>query len=401
MDFALLADEFDKLLTDARIQYLKEDYSALPRSVQYRMLWLAYKSTNCNGIHYDMDDFDAQYVTTVAKNFKRVVEQYADGNIDIEIDLQFLEREVNLTQLREGIWCLSYEAIQPDIQQKMLNRDYDSIISAVQLGNFPNRIGGICLNSLNSFIGYSTFNLKRPYKDSWPLKDLRIPSLYGTALAVHEWLHQFEYLGPLIGIEFPPIHSFIGEPDYKGYQRFNSYENSYDYFEFYRLLIAGKLPLTRDGKTRNVGMFPRMWNLIQRNALNVGYFTIQDADSGEYLIVDKEMQTITKGPKPCVWFIRYGGYRGFILIPEKANDKRMDLNNASDKEGQTVKLWRPTKFYNAQRWRIISTDNASCKIRTACESGRVLTVDTAGKPATIQNGEGIIKGQRWTFIRNK
>ena len=68
---------------------------------------------------------------------------------------------------------------------------------------------GVETAGLESPMGYSAFDLTEPKAGTYPLEDPEVPSLYATAVAVHEWMHQLEYLGTMLGIEYPSTHAYM------------------------------------------------------------------------------------------------------------------------------------------------------------------------------------------------
>lgn len=99
------------------------------------------------------------------------------------------------------------------------------------------------------------------------MKNPSVPSLYATAVAIHEWLHQIEYLGELLDIEFPPTHGYQGSKNFPGYHEVIRDKNNYDFCEYYESILRGSCqfnsPVT--GFVKSVGMYPKMWRLISRD----------------------------------------------------------------------------------------------------------------------------------------
>lgn len=124
---------------------------------------------------------------------------------------------------------------------------------------------GISLRSLDyENWGYSTFDLGDPNGEVL-FDDPTIPSLTATAVAVHEWLHQFDYLGFLLRIEYPDIHAYIGGDEFPGYATYEFGAENYDYFEYYGQVLNGTVPyVDENDETVLVGMYPKMWELITR-----------------------------------------------------------------------------------------------------------------------------------------
>lgn len=386
--FESAAQKIDRLMKDAADQFLARDHTHLKEPVRYNVLWLGFTHVTYGELDFRMTGFDREYLQAVVLNFEKFLEKITDHDIDVTVDLHFIEDEAPLTLYESEGWLyLAQTTVQPVIDRYLADNDYDTVLTTVQTDGNENRfrnfskkeysehpvILGLCVSDLLSPMGYSTFNLGKPREGTYPLEDPETPSLYSTAVAVHEWMHQLEALGTLLGIEYPNTHAYMGPELYPGYLKYTAGKNDYDFFEFYKLVLSGTLPYKDNGVTRFVGMYPKMWPLAKRSTCYIGRFLIQDADGKGYLTGRKAEPTLTLSKDPCIWDIRYSGNGLFILSPRELPDKRIDLSNAWDSEGNTINLWDSTGYAKAQSWKLDKNRNGTYSIRTAFESGCVLT----------------------------
>ena len=403
----------DRLLSEARMQYDAQDHAPLSEPVQYRVLWLGYRNVVFRDLDFQMTKFDEQYLRAVARNFEGTVERIADGNVDITVDLFFIDEPRELTLNEDESWTyLDQTTVQGDIDRYRSNNDYDAVLTTIQEEGDENKfrnadkpdygvheaILGLCTAGCTDDIGYSTFMLGTPLDDTYPLRDPAIPSLYATAVAVHEWMHQLEDIAQVLDIEYPYTHAYEGGSEYPGYQRYVADQNNYDYFEFYELVLSGRLPWTGQGSVRLVGMYPKMWPLVKRGALTAHEYTIQNAD-GLYLSGRVGNRSVTLSNDPCLWQLNIAGNGCIRFQPEEDIDLRIDLENDWDEEGTLVKLQYDTGYIEAQSWWLTTNEDGSVCIRTPHESARAITVTGVGSMATIHHtGTSPSRSQRWFIM---
>ena len=116
--FSEKSEEIDQLIREAREQYLEEDYTRLSEPVKYRILWIGFTHVKYGDFDFQMTDFDKEYLEAAALNFEKSVEQIVDHNLDIEIDLHFVDTIKDLTMDSDEYWLyLNQETVQ-----KYLNR---------------------------------------------------------------------------------------------------------------------------------------------------------------------------------------------------------------------------------------------------------------------------------------
>ncbi len=412
LDFMM--DEASALIREARNGFLKEERTPLNPPVVYRILWIGYTHVRYNSLDFRMTDFDREYLSSVALNFEKYVEKITDRSLDVVIDLKLVDREVRLTREPGEDWLfLARETVQQDIDRFMKeNADrYDTVLTTVQTQGKANQdrnrgkagfgvnnvMLGLKTHGLENDIGYSTFDLGEPASGTYPLRNPEVPSLYATAVAVHEWLHQLEYLGELLGIDYPNTHAYMGPPEFPGYKKIINGRNNYDFFEFYAQVLTGRVPYTGKGGTQYLGMYPLMWKLTKRTALNYGTYTIRTGkDDGKYLAASGSKIVLSNSP--YYWNLRYDGENAVIISSASSPGLRIDLDNAWDSEGNTVKMNPYSGYFEAQRWILVRNNDGSYRICTAYSSRRAISLSKDGKKATIQQaGNGDF--QRWYITK--
>lgn len=406
--FDAYVESTDRMLKEAIEQYNAHDYTNLDEPVKYYVLWLGFTHVTYGDLDFQMTDFDREYLQAVALNYEKCLESITSHNLDITVDLQFVDDVTPLTKWYDDDWLyLSQDTVQPVIDKYTSDREIDTVLTTVQTAGDENYLRnadkenygvnyvmlGLMTAGMNSPMGYSTFDLQKPAEGTYPLADPEIPSLYATSVAVHEWMHQLEYMGTLLGIEYPNTHAYMGPEQFPGYKQYINGENDYDFFEFYKLVLTGKLPFDDNGTTKLVGMYPKMWPLIKRSGFVLGRFVIKDAEGQGYLYGREEEPRLIVSEEPCVWLIKYSGDGQFILTPEAMPDKLVDLGNAWDTEDNTISLWVYTGYVDAQSWKLIDNADGTYSIQTPYESGRLLTVrGNSGALLCSPGTEGI---QKW------
>ena len=407
-DFSSVDSGIERMIREAVEQYNAEDYTRLSEPVKYYVLWIGFTHVTFGELDFRMTDFDREYLEAVTLNYEKTVEKIADHNVDITVYLHFVDDPVPLTQYPGETWLyLDMETAMPYISRFAEDVEVDTVLTTVQTAGDENRVRnegregygvhdvilGLKTDGIDTPLGYSTFNLVTPAEGTYPLEDPEIPSLYATAVATHEWMHQLEYLEVLLGVEYPDTHAYAGPESFPGYEKYIADLNDYDFFEFYRLVLSGRCPYTGDGEVKHVGMYPKMWPLIKRSVFNLGYFTIKAADGSGYLAGQEGDIPLTLSDEACVWNIRYAGNERFVLSPKELPNLRMDLGNAWDVENNTVGIWVYTGYLDAQSWKLRKNQDGTYSIQTPYESGRLVTAKKGEQALLCSFGaEGI---QKW------
>ena len=404
----------ERNITEARVAFQSGDREPLSKPIVYKVLWLGYTHVTFGGLDFQMTSSDRDYLKAVVLNFEKYLEKITGHNLEVKIKLRFVDKKTPLTQWPgDNSLYLAKETIMPEANKYLVQGNYDTILTTVQTAGSKNAnrnkskaeynkyyvMLGLKTHGINDDIGYSTFDLGEPIEGTYPLKDPEVPSLFATAVAVHEWLHQLEYLGTLLDIEYPDTHAYMGPPEFPEYKKVRSDEKNYDFFEFYDQVLTGTVPYNKDGKTQYIGLYPKMLPLLKRGTTVLGTFTIRN-QAGQYLCGRKKDPKVTLSKKEHLWVLIYNGNGRIVFIPSAIPEWRLDLSNAWDDEGNTVSLWDYTGYEDAQSWKVTENGDGSVCIRTPYSSGRALTIPGRGKNATIQNTDsGPILDQCWFFTK--
>ena len=408
-DLILRIQRTEQLAREAREQCEAEDRTPLYSPATLRILWLGYTHAYYRTMNFRMDPEYLEYLYAVALNYEKTLETWANGSVDIEVDLYLIDHIVSLTRdSGSDFLYLSRETAQPDIDRYMQWKPYDSVITTIMsqgeknaLRNRDNadygKIGpiyGLCTSGIWDAMSYSTFDLYEPFPGTYPVRDPYVPALDVTGAAIHEWEHTFDCLGEMLGVEFPVTHAYMGAPQFPGYRQYPAGNMDFTYLT---LVFSASLPYSGEYGIRRVGMYPKMWRLLQRENLDFGTYTIRNA-AGEYLSARRADPTLTLSQAPCRWKVRYAQNHAVILIPEDIPEWRIDLDNAWDEEGNRVKLIHNTGAIKAQSWILQANGDGTCCIRTACGSDRVLCIPRLGEKAVIRSPNAAPSSQtRWIF----
>ena len=138
-DFSAAAANADRLLEDALEQYNSGDYTPLSESVKYNVLWLGFTHVTYEDLDFQMTDFDREYLEAVALNYEKSVENITDNNIDITVELHFIDDVTELTQYTGADWLyLAQETVQPVIDQYAAGKEFDTVLTTVQTAGEEN-----------------------------------------------------------------------------------------------------------------------------------------------------------------------------------------------------------------------------------------------------------------------
>lgn len=409
-----LNESLTKLKIEAIEQYEQEVYTPLTEPAEFNILWLSFRNVTYKNLVFTMNDFDEEYLQAVVLNFEKSIERITNNNLDIKIDLFFVDESVELS--KDEFLYLSQSSVQDYINLYMDNQYYHSVITTVQTAGEENQhrnekhpeytseyvvLGLMTGDCIVSGTGYSTFNLGMPIQGTYPLKNPEIPSLVATAVAVHEWMHQFESIGSLLNIEYPSTHAYMGPDEFPGYKKFEADLNNYDFFEFYELVLQGKLPYDVGKKVKYVGMYPKMWELLSRYNIESkkANFTITTEDGCYYLTGNPATGGLTIDEEPYIWTVKKDSDGYYVISSKEHPEYRIDLKNDWDIENNDVGVSTYTGYENAQRWDVKRNENGTYNIQTAYESGLFISVDASGEQAVIKKLSSENSYQQWVFTK--
>jgi len=390
-----------ELLQNARIQALAEDREPLFAPAIQKILFVACTNTSLGGTLHVMDDLQKQFFKDVVKNFKEVVELWSNHNVIIETDILFIERNVVIPD--ENPTYLTQASIQAELNVHAPVCAYDGIL-VTAASSMPGSVYlGAKTAGYENLYGYAWFKLVIPtgsavpptsYSYVMPKAD-EAPFL-STHVAIHEWLHQLEFLGNLLNYSFPDVHSSAGPPEFPEYVKY-TVDPVWDFAAFYRNLIQGKIQYTSEGKTRNIGMFPLMWHITPRFLYSNAIYIINEAN-GLYLTYSDNITGYSSTPFP--WYIRYNSDDKYMIYSPEG--RCLDISNAWNLEGNAVNIHYVNVAYpQAQNFRISQNKDGTYKITTTFESNnRALQRNTGSThpTGTTINADNGSADQKWRII---
>ena len=130
---AAVAEETDKLVQEAVAQFRNGDYTPLAEPVKYYVMWIGFTHVTFGELDFQMTDFDREYLQAVALNFEKSVEEIANHNVDITVELHFVDDVTPLTQYPGDDWLyLAQETVQSYIDSFIAGREFDTVLTTVQ-----------------------------------------------------------------------------------------------------------------------------------------------------------------------------------------------------------------------------------------------------------------------------
>ncbi|MBR4540860.1 MAG: hypothetical protein IKO54_01640, partial [Lachnospiraceae bacterium] len=102
--FDSYVESTDRMLKEAVEQYNAHDYTNLDEPVKYYVLWLGFTHVTYGDLDFQMTDFDREYLQAVALNYEKCLESITSHNLDITVDLQFVDDVTPLTKWYDDDW---------------------------------------------------------------------------------------------------------------------------------------------------------------------------------------------------------------------------------------------------------------------------------------------------------
>ncbi len=393
----------DFITYDIQNQFATGEIIATSEPVEFKILWLGYKDVSYESLQFTMNEEDEEYLRNVVENFEQTTEKMSDYEVDIQIDFYFVNDSRNLTYDGEFLY-LDLEDAKQDINIYNKNRKYDSVITTVQAEgdeNYERRqehpeyseeeyyvILGLCTHNFTSEYGYSTFNLSEPLDEKIYAPETDVPSLFATAVAVHEWLHQFDEAGEYLDIEYPQVHLYLGGDEYEGYEKYVENEKNYDFFELYEQILSGTVPYTSpDGERYDVGLNPRLWQYFKCTDVLLGQYTIYNSEAGQYLSVDEKGKLLLTEEK-YYWDITFTVDNQYLISSSEEKDKYISLDddnlmvcdndeNAYNKWSIRVNENRESIIENNDYSSFLWTDGYDCDLADSEKSASLWNIELA------------------------
>ena len=111
--FASVAENADRLVKEAKEQYEAGDYTPLSEPVKYNVLWLGFTHVIYGELDFQMTDFDREYLRAVTVNYEQSLEEITNHNLDITVDLHFVDDATPLTKTDNDDWLyLAQDTVQ-------------------------------------------------------------------------------------------------------------------------------------------------------------------------------------------------------------------------------------------------------------------------------------------------
>ena len=394
------------ILQSARAQALSENREPLHPPALQKILFVACTSTSLGGTRYTMDEMQKQFFKDVAKNYEEVVELWSNNNVEIETDLLFIDREVVVPD-QNPTW-VTQATIQADLDIHAPIGQYDGVL-VTAARSLPNVHMGVKTAGYENLYGYSWFKLYVPTGGSTPPTSYpyTVPAaneapFLSTDVAVHEWMHQLEFLGGLLDYTFPATHAYAGPPEFPEYVKYPG-DPVWDFAAYYRDYVSGNVPYTSGGVTRKIGMFPQMWMITPRFLNSSAVYIVNEAN-GLYLTYSGNNTGFST--TPCPWYFRYNGkFNGDDRYLVLTSDNRsLDISNAWNTEGNAVGIFGVNGAYpQAQNFRITKNSDDTYKLTTTFSiNNKVLQRNTGATHATATtiNTDNGSNDQKWRFINN-
>ena len=395
------AARFQETMEQARVQAINRDRTPLSQPVEWRFLWIAHTHIRVEGDNRDfrLTPAERNWLYAIAAEFKEAVES-AVACITIRNSVVFVEDLLTIPREPHTMigdhFAISQRVIQSDLDRLNVVGNYDIVLTAM-----PSRDvffgGGFAAATITSGFGYGGITICAP-------RHLRPGEMiWGTRVAVHEWLHMLEgtYKGGFLpGVPFPNVHGYLPYPRYDSYGRW-SYCPDTGNWPYYRAILQGRLLYNN---RYEIGMFPNMWRLTPR-AINAGVradlgtYTIRTAD-GRYLFRDDialRAGAFRNNDDRFLWTVRRNATGGYTISPGADSHQFLDVVNAWAFAGNTVAVWNWTGVVGAPTWELRATNDAipSYRIVSRLASNLTLGIDTHGDARLFYTGGDA--NQRWLF----
>lgn len=396
------AYNFAKIAEEAKAQAEAGDHTKLENPVPYKMLWLAFTDVFYDGKSYQMSEEHLQHVKNIAKNFEQSIEKYTDGNIDIQIRLEYINETLNIALPKEKsyVW-LDREATKKYVDSFDVRGNYETVMTFASFDAAG--VGGRAYTTKTKpDFGYAFVNCQLPWdieavskkvplsnQDAHKIKDFTEPTDLTTLRAIHEWIHTIEWLGAVANVDFPSADNG-GNNGYESYAA----DLKVEWFSFYRDILAGKAKRS-DG--RLTGVYPTMWKLnLVTEAANTVTYTIRDAKTGQYLVMneDKSITLSDTGQNPnAQWLIERSTLNdSYQIISYHYANQRLDVKNAWNANNTPVNGYQTNPNYiSAQTWDFIKMENGNYTIMSRIhDAGRG---DKTIRTLAFDNGLKIVNPQ--------
>lgn len=367
----------DNLRNEAIKEYASKKYTNSSIPSDYRVLFVECKSIATNNSTYNTTPVDDSIFNEAVQNFEKSVESFSNYNVNIITEKKYITNTITCT----GASYVQYSDIQDYLSDLAPSGYYDAVLVCGAVSEFT--LGVASKRQFDGATGYGyayvTICTNNDRNSINKAADESYPYLYTTNVAIHEWLHTLEAYGEL-GIAYPNTHGYLedyteksaasvysssasAEDDccyctyedvfevtsdnidaysedhsisyanssyYNDYYRWPVYQTSgieARLTNFYKAVLRGEV--YNISESRNVGMFPKLWNMTPRKMF-LGTYTLKLNNNNMYFYNNNGSLSYTSNytnDSKFQWNLVYDFKNGNIAIISNSDYRRFDITN--------------------------------------------------------------------------
>lgn len=403
--------QISNLKTAALNEYKSGSYSNSSIPADYRVLFVECKSIKTSKKTYNTTSVEDTIFNEAVKNFEDSVESFSNYNVNIIADKKYISETINCT----GSY-VTYENVKSYLADFAPYGYYDAVLVCAAVSEFTLGVTSKAQFSGDTGYGYTYVTICTSNDQNSINKGTKTsyPYLTTTNVAIHEWLHTLESYRDL-GISYPNTHGYLDDYteasaasystlsddnddncyycDYEDIFGHSSediitysedsitpyassnYSNNYYRWpiyqttgievkltNFYKAVLRGEVYDISD--TRNVGMFPKLWNLNPRKMF-LGTFTLKLSNNNNYFINNNGSLSYTTAytnDKKFQWNLVYDFKHGNVAIISNVDNKRFDINNVSVSP-TCLGIGYATGYNTAQTFKPVLNSDGTYKFR--------------------------------------
>ena len=251
----LFKTSYEKLIAEAQAQEQNQDHDVPKTKSLWKIKWVGFSNVTfirSNGTKETkmMDSNEKKFVSTVAEEFKKTLEQL-NPHVVYDIDVTIYDTPMFINE-DDGLMHLdSYKDQNATILKELASEGkYDTFVSIVHGRNG----GGVTspkyyLDSIGT--GYFSFGLTHSNAENYPNPNNGDKISLATGIALHEFCHQMSYQNVLRN--YPLVH---GDRDIYGYP-----EEKISNGGFYRDYLTGNVTNYKKNNGKKIGIYPQAWRI--------------------------------------------------------------------------------------------------------------------------------------------
>lgn len=369
--------QIGNLKTEALNEYKSGSYKNTSIPSDYKVLFVECKSIKTNKKTYTATSVEDVIFNEAVKNFEDSVESFAKYNVNIIADKKYINDTINCT----GSY-VHYEDIENYLADLAPYGYYDAVLVCGAVSEFTLGVTSKAQFNGDTGYGYAYITICTDSDRNSINKNTNssYPYLTTTNVAIHEWLHTLESYRDL-GISYPNTHGYLtdyteksvaasssssnnddedcyycnyedifghssndideySEHNNTAYASNSNYSNNYYRWpiyqttgievrltNFYKAVLRGEIYDISD--SRNVGMFPKLWNLNPRKMF-LGTYTLKLNNNNTYFINNNGSLSYTTAYTNDIkfqWNLVYDFKNGNVAIISNSDYKRFDIVN--------------------------------------------------------------------------